>query len=134
MGRRMTVLYSLVRYVEDLDRDEPINVGALMWADGRLRRKFVDHREGVSDFDVVRRFDELLGYLTEHDDRGGTDAGDPDEPLLFSLSRRRFPHFEITAPRQLNGDEPPEAALERLVGDLVEDPSSKRFALGGWRR
>jgi Protein of unknown function (DUF3037) len=129
----MTALYSLVRYVEDLDRDEPINVGVLVWADGQLLRKFVDQREGVSDFEVVRRFDELLGYLVEHDDRGGTDAGDRNEPFLFPLSRRRFPHFEITAPRQFNGDEPPEAVLDRLVGDLVEEPSSKRFAVGSWR-
>jgi hypothetical protein len=130
MGRQMTALYSLVRYVEDLDRGEPINVGALVWADGQLLKKFVDQREGVSDFEVVRRFDELLGYLVEHNDRGGTDAGDRDEPFLFPLSRRRFPHFEITAPRQLNGDEAPEEVLARLVGDLVEEPSGKRFALG----
>ena len=133
MGREMTALYSLVRYVEDLDRGEPINVGALVWADGQLLKKFVDQREGVSDFDVVRRFDELLGYLAEHDDRGGTDAGDRNEPFLFTLSRRRFPHFEITAPRQFNGDEPPEAVLDRLVGDQVEEPSTKRFAVGSWR-
>jgi hypothetical protein len=131
MRREMTALYSLVRYVEDLDRGEPVNVGALLWSEGQTFRKFVE-RDVLGDADVVRRFDELLGYLIEHDDRGDTEprAASRDEPLIFALARRRFPHFEISEPRQVKPREEPRELLDDLVDQLVQEPArSHRFAL-----
>jgi hypothetical protein len=127
----MARLYSLVRYVEDVGRHEPVNVGALLWVDGRTLRKFVE-REAINDHEKVRRFDELLGYLVENNDRGETEpGGDEDEPLLYSLARRRFPHFEITEPRPVDAAGDPEPLLDSLVSELVEDPARTRLAF--WR-
>jgi hypothetical protein len=129
----MTAFYSLVRYVEDLDRGETLNVGALLWSDGQTFRKFVD-REALTDPEVVRRFDELLGYLIENDDRGATppqpDAS--DEPLIFALARRRFPHFEISEPRTVEPRAEPRDLLDDLVAQLVNEPS-RTSRLAFWR-
>ena len=133
MEGKMTALYSLVRYVEDLDRGEPVNVGALLWSEGQTYRKFVD-REVLGETDVVRRFDELLGYLIENDDRGGEseDSGEAAEPLIFALARRRFPHFEISEPRSVSQREEPRELLDDLVDQLVQEPT-RTHRLAFWR-
>jgi hypothetical protein len=127
----MTALYSVVKYVDDVERGETVNVGALLWSDGQTYRKFVE-RESVPNQDTIRRFDELLAYIVEHDDRGDTEPSSSEEPLLFSLSRRRFPHFEITAPRPVEVREEPPVTLDSLVSELVDEPS-RSHSLAFWR-
>jgi hypothetical protein len=94
----------------------------------RFERSSLLPDEGVTDPERIRRFDELIGYLVEHDDRGGTDdLGHEDEPFLATLARRRFPHFEITQPRVIDDrGENAEVVLQRLVGQFVDDQDARR--------
>jgi hypothetical protein len=116
--------YSLIRYVEDSERGETVNVGTLLQVDERVYKKFVDRERTNGGSDVVHRFESTLDELLQ----GGisADSEDPDArelPPLATLARRRFPHFEVSEPRQIVVDQDPDSVLERLSRRLVEEPA-----------
>lgn len=111
--------YSLVRYIDDLDRGETINVGTLLEVHGRVFMRFVERDQLESKNSSVRRFEELLQEVFR------TSAVDPEANAevspLTALADRRFPHFALTAPRQVQVDDP-ESTIETLTRRLVDEP------------
>jgi hypothetical protein len=104
--------YSIVRYVEDIERGETINVGILLESgDGMVIGRFVD-RESLSDPGVVRRFRGTIEIVL----REGREAS------LDDLAARQFGHFRLTEPRAVVVEDDPPAALESLVNRLVAAP------------
>jgi hypothetical protein len=99
-----------------------VNVGTLLQVDDRVYKKFVDRGQTNGGSEVVHRFESVLDDLLRHG--LSDDSEDPDArelPPLAALSRRRFPHFEVSEPRQIVVDGEPDSVLERLSHKLVED-------------
>ena len=111
--------YSIIRFVEDLDRDEPLNVGAVIEVDGDVRARFVDRPALNGSRDAIHRFEDTLAHLLE------ADTKDPEAPEVASrleaLTLRRFPHFTFSAPRTIMVDDVDEA-LYAVTHRLVEEP------------
>jgi hypothetical protein len=106
--------YSLVQYARDPERREPVNVGLLLAHDRDLLKRFVD-RDETHDVDAVARFEELLGYL--HDAEFADLA---PNFVLDELAHRRFGHFHITPPLQVDdGGRGSADLLDELVRRLV---------------
>jgi hypothetical protein len=105
--------YSVVRFIEDVERREPLNVGVVLIFGGRVVQRFVEREELGENTDAVRRFAALLEHLFEEtaEERGSADA------LLEELVYRRFGQFELTPPRIV---EAAHARTERVLDDLVE--------------
>jgi DUF3037 family protein len=115
--------YSIVRYVDDVERGETVNVGVLLEADDNVLLRFLPREDLRARNDAVTRFAGLLETLIER--REFKDAQESGEASpLAALSHRRFPHFEITEPRQiaLNGDTAA-AIADDLVRRLASDPA-----------
>jgi hypothetical protein len=116
-------LYSLVQYVEHLERDEGVNVGVLLEAHGHVLKRFVQRSALNGKSEIVDRFEHLFERIIEEGDRGLTEDADTlDKPFIWALSQRRFPHFRITEPRQIM-IEPTDldGAVAELCHRLVED-------------
>jgi hypothetical protein len=111
--------YSIVRYIEDLDRQEPLNVGVLVASSVGVHRRFVERE--VEERDVVQRFGELIEHLVQEHARIGTEAS---SDFLRDLAQRRFSHFDITEPRQIRVDDNPDATAERVARSLADAPAS----------
>ena len=95
----------------------------LLQIDERVYKKFVDRERTNGGSQVVHRFESVLDELLQ----GGisADSEDPDArelPPLAALARRRFPHFEVSEPRQIVNHDP-DSVLERLSRRLVEEPA-----------
>src|SRR4051812_11136931 len=100
--------YSIVRYVEDIERGEALNVGVLLEVEGTVLGSFTE-RESLRDPGVVRRFAETLGVI----------QSEGREATLDELVARRFGHFRLSSPRAVVIDDDPQRTLERLVDRLV---------------
>jgi hypothetical protein len=111
--------YSLVRYIDDLDRGETINVGTLLEVEGHIYRKFVDRDALNGEREVVHRFDAVLEDLLSRDELVDSE-GTPAKGLA-ALGQRRFPKFAITEPRQIVVSEDPMVLLDRLSERLVAE-------------
>jgi hypothetical protein len=119
---KQIAFYSLVRYVEDTERGETLNVGTLLQVDDRIYKKFVEREKTNGGSHPVHRFETVLDDLLRQGISG--DSEDPDAsglPPLAALARRRFPHFEVSEPRQIVLDADPDAILDRLSHRLVEE-------------
>jgi hypothetical protein len=113
-------LYSIVRYVDDLDRGEAVNVGVLLEANGELLPRFVVRDELQARNETILRFEQLVHHLIERGEYQDAGEDEPSTSHLAALSRRRFPHFEITEPRQFLLASDPTHALNELAQRLVE--------------
>jgi hypothetical protein len=117
--------YSIIRFVEDLDREEPLNVGAVIEVEGDVRVRFVDRPALNGSRDVIQRFEETLVHLLD------ANVTDPEAPAaasrLEALALRRFPHFAFSAPRTIMVDDVDEA-LYGVTHRLVEEPAHGAFA------
>lgn len=77
----MTTLYAVVRYVPDVFADERINIGVMVWGDGRVRSQF------VRDWRRVERFGQRdVAYLREFAEWVTSEGG----PLLPIDGATRF--------------------------------------------
>lgn len=83
-------LYSVVQFLPDPVRKEPINVGVIAAAPEGLTVRFADREE--ADRESVHRFEELLNYLWE-----SSASLSPDD-WLREVASRRFPQFVISQP------------------------------------
>jgi DUF3037 family protein len=110
--------YSLVRYVEDVERGEGKNVGVLLSVDEETVPKFLDRDDLRELNEVVRRFAGLVDHIIETE----TQETDEVHGLLRELSTRRFPHFEITEPRLIRIDTGVAEILDDLARRLVDEP------------
>jgi Protein of unknown function (DUF3037) len=105
--------YALVRYVPDLDAQEPINVGVVVTQGSEIEARFVPERVGDEESDVVRRFADLLQHLINEQQAPGDADG---QAFVAELAFRRFSHFQITEPRQALSSE----GLETLLTELSQ--------------
>ena len=120
--------YSVVRFIPDLQRQEPINVGLLLGWEGRIYARFVD-REDVEEPAVIQRFSELVDHLIA-EERGTSAAHIVDgEAFLRELAERRFSHFDVTDPRVVEVVDDADGAANELSRRLVENTTSTRSAL-----
>jgi DUF3037 family protein len=118
--------YSLVRYVPDVERGETVNVGTILEYNGAVLMKFPGGRERVNgQAEAIRRFETTLERI--RDEGSWQDDSEADVPrergMLASLAHRRFPHFQITEPRQVTIDGSPEDVLDGLSRKLVDEPA-----------
>jgi hypothetical protein len=115
--------YSIVRYVEDVERGEPLNVGVILEVNGDTLPRRVDREQlGGPASESIGRFFDLLGRLIEDDlTQDVEDEGEPPTKLA-GLSQRRFPHFQITEPRQIVVEGDPQQSLEDLSSRLAAEP------------
>jgi hypothetical protein len=124
-------LYSLVQYVEDVERGETLNVGALMEINGAVLKQFVERAALNGRSDVVHRFEALIDQFV--DEHGQVPEEEGTRSLLDALSKRRFPHFRITKPRQIMVDiDAPEDALRDICERLVKDAEAVAAHISGW--
>jgi DUF3037 family protein len=120
--------YSLIRYISDLERQEPLNVGVLAGSTGEVAVQLAEDAESLDDFEVIRRFQELLEYLVDEERR--SQPGDLDvHDFLDRLAYRRFSHFNITEPRQIATSEPPRAIAKHVTRALAEDPLASKHLI-----
>jgi Protein of unknown function (DUF3037) len=113
--------YSIIRFIEDLERREPLNVGVLIAGSGGICTRFEERDDLGSTQDVVDRFRELVDHLITREVSGK--GRDPVE-FLNELAARRFSHFEISEPNLIEVHEDPGATLEELAQRLVADSVS----------
>ena len=112
--------YTVVRFVEDLVRQEPRNVGVLLAGRGTVLLGFADREDLAEHQAMIGRFRELLDEIVS---RGLTAETEPVE-ILRGLASRRFSHFNLTDPRGVGIDEEPDELLERLMNSLAHDQSA----------
>ncbi len=111
--------YSLVRYVPDLDKQEPINVGLLVTRGSDIKSRFLPERVREDESDVVRRFEELVRHLIDEQ----VAAEGVDGPAFIAeLAFRRFSHFQVTEPRQAQWPEGLDSLLAELGQQLEATP------------
>lgn len=103
--------FALVRYIPDIERNEPVNVGILLATPNTFRTRFL-YREEVRDWSIVERFCGLL-------EQELNEAVEPASELR-ELASRRFPDFEITEPRQIVSPDDVDVAVNDLAHRLVE--------------
>jgi hypothetical protein len=111
--------YSLVRYVPDLDKQEPINVGLLVTRGPDIKARFLPERVGEEGSDIVRRFEELLHHLI--DEQLAAEAID-GPGFIAELAFRRFSHFQVTEPRQAQWQQGLDSLLAELGQQLEATP------------
>lgn len=85
----MTTLYSVIRYVPDVFADERINIGVMVWGEGRVRSQFVTdwrraERFGRRDVAFLREF----ARWVESDDGQGPLAIDGGARFNEALARQ----------------------------------------------
>ena len=124
--------YSIVRYVEDVERGEPLNVGVILEVNGDTLPRRVDREQLGQANESVGRFFDLLDRLIEEGETRDPEETDDAPTILAYLSRRRFPHFEITEPRQVMVDRDPRESLEELSTRLAAE--SRGVLADGWFR
>ena len=113
--------YSVVRFIEDLQRREPLNVGVLIAGSGGICARFEERDDLREAQEIVDRFRELVDHLISREVGG---SGRDPVDFLHELATRRFSHFEISDPRLIEVDEDPNATLEELAQRLVTDSVS----------
>jgi hypothetical protein len=121
-------LYSVIRYIPDLERQEPINVGLLLAFQGHVYARFVD-RDEVEEPAAVQRFSELVDHLVAQERAASSAHRIDSESFLESLAQRRFSHFDITDPRLVQVEDDGDAAASELSRRLVETTTSSSSAL-----
>lgn len=88
----MTTLYSVIRYVPDVFADERINIGVMVWGEGRVRAQF------VTDWRRVERFGRRdVAFLREF--AAWVESDDGQAPLSIDGSAR----FSEALARQIAG-------------------------------
>lgn len=102
--------FALVQYIPDVERHEPLDVGVLLASRTGFTTRFIA-RDEIDDWSIVERFCGLL----EHE---LANAAEPSSELQ-SLATRRFPNFEVSAPRQITNVEDLELAVDELAMRLV---------------
>jgi hypothetical protein len=117
--------YSVVQYVQAIDRQEAKNVGLIIAGNGDVEISFVDHPE-VDDPGMLRRFEETLEYILEHEIRlmPGSESRALDE-----LAHRRFSYFRVLEPRRVELVENLAVARDTLTASLLTEAQSSRFSL-----
>jgi hypothetical protein len=110
-----SALYAVVRFIEDLDRREPKNVGVVLASAAGIVPRFVERDDLGAQNEVVQRFEGLLDHIIRESMRGGADPF----AVLTDIASRRFSHFEIDEPKPTTVDDAPEAMLGRLTDRLV---------------
>jgi hypothetical protein len=115
-------LYTIVKFIEDLERREPKNVGVVVAGPAGLVARVVERDDLREHNEAVRRFEGLLQHIIHESTRAGAEP----EDVLNDLASRRFSHFEIESPRPVIVDDEPDAFLSRLV-ERVVSPASDRF-------
>lgn len=120
--------YSVIRYIPDLERHEPINVGLLLGWEGRIYARFVD-REDVEEPAVVQRFSDLIDHLIAQERATSSAQLVDGEAFLRDLAERRFSHFDVTDPRVVDAIEDGDGVATELSRRLVETTTSSRSAL-----
>jgi Protein of unknown function (DUF3037) len=113
--------YSVVQYIEDLERGEALNVGVLLAGSGGICARFEEREELRASQEVVDRFSELVNHLIAQE---VTCTGRDPVDFLSELAARRFSHFGISTPRLIELDDDPGATLEQLAQRLVGDSVS----------
>lgn len=87
--------YSVVKYVPDVIRREPVNVGVVVADDDAgVHVRFTDAPQ-IPDPGVALRFESLLNHIAEKERPANA------ELFLTQLAHRRFSHFEVTVPAQV---------------------------------
>jgi hypothetical protein len=111
--------YVVVKYVDDLERNEPLNVGVLLGSEQGIERRFEYRGDERIDALAVQRFEELIESLVAAEEPGkqGVDGAG----FLNELADRSFSHFLITKPRQVVLQNDPERTLALLSQRLVAD-------------
>jgi hypothetical protein len=118
-------VYVIVKYVDDLERNEPLNVGALLGTQSGIWHKFVDREDQRVNAQAVQRFEELVRDLAGREARGDTGYMD-GSGFLLELADRSFSHFLMTEPRQVTIKGDPEEALASICQRLVMDALATR--------
>jgi hypothetical protein len=117
--------YSIVQFIEAIDRQEGKNVGLIIASDGEVEISFVDHPD-VDDGGMLRRFEETLDYVFAHELRltPGAERGALDE-----LAHRRFSHFRVLEPRRVELVESLATTRDTLTASLLEASQNSRFTV-----
>jgi hypothetical protein len=116
-------VYCIVKFVPDLERQEPINVGVILANDNGIWHRFVDRPDAIGDPGAVRRFDELVGHLIDQElSRPGATRVD-GRGFLLELSDRSFSHFLLTEPRAIDDHGEAEETLLALAERLAAAPA-----------
>jgi len=102
--------YSLVQYVENIERGEPLNVGVIVTSSGSVEWAFSERPE-LDDPGIVHRFAETIAYVFGHELSVEPQA---EQVALHELANRRFSHFVITEPRRVEVTSGISTTLESL--------------------
>jgi len=118
--------YSVVRFIPDLERREPVNVGVLLVNADDVAIKFVDRPELGDGQEAVARYEGLLRHLLE--EKRSEDVDSFDAFIFVSdLASRRFSHFEITEPREVAPVGEPQSLIEELAERIVQPAATQSF-------
>jgi hypothetical protein len=112
-------VYVVIKYLDDLERAEPLNVGVLLGSEHGIGRRFADRGDERIDAPAVRRFEGLIESLIAAEEPGK--QGIDGVGFLNELADRSFSHFLITRPRQVALHNDPETTLALLCDRLVAD-------------
>lgn len=126
MADALSIEWAVAKWVPDLSRNEPVNIGVLLWLDGNVHTRFlgqsdetIDGRQltGIGpirpDIDLYRQW---VRYWRRAGEKGRT---------LESLLRRRAGdtfYVEPAGARAPVGGESPRGVLDDLYRRLVEPP------------
>jgi Protein of unknown function (DUF3037) len=120
-------VYVVIKYVDDLERQEALNVGIVLGTGGELLAKFADRDDRRVDAGAVRRFEELITDLIAREVQSTKEGQLDATGFLHELADRAFSHFVITQPRQITLAGDPEGLVvslgQRLVTDRVSTTS-----------
>ncbi len=119
MADRGTSRYSLLKFVPDRLRFEPINVGIVVEGAGRVVTRMagsVDPR--VRFADPYADLESLRGFLETFDARSLKPA--TDQPLLEWLHEVEIPNIYVTSPLPIDQSAAVELVADRLFSRLVE--------------
>lgn len=105
--------YSVVCYVSDVIRRQPINVGVIVTYDGSAEWSFAQ-RDDLEDPGIVQRFGETIRYIFETE---APVAPGGERVVLDELAHRRFGQFAISEPRPVEVPSEVAPIVERLLTD-----------------
>jgi hypothetical protein len=117
--------YSIVQFIPAIDRQEGKNVGLVIAGNGEVELSFIDHPD-VEDSGMLRRFEETLGYILEHEVRITPGA---EHRVLDELAHRRFSYFRILEPCRVDLSDSLATTRSALTASLLEPSQSSRFTV-----
>jgi hypothetical protein len=117
--------YSIVQFVEAVDRQEGKNVGLIVAGDGEVEISFAEHPD-VEDTGMLQRFEETLRYIFNSEVR--VTAG-TEHRALDELAHRRFSYFRVLEPRRVELSDGLASTCDALTSSILEPSHTSRFTV-----